>query len=64
MGRAYPTKWQTTPVVYGERSTIFAPVAMADGNGNIVVIPSAASDFQVERICRAALSEMGSQGLC
>ncbi|KAI1368059.1 hypothetical protein F5Y08DRAFT_21743 [Xylaria arbuscula] len=61
MGRAYPTKWQTTPVVYGERPNIFAPVAMADGNGNIVVIPSATSDFHVERMCRAALSEMGSQ---
>ncbi|KAI0450896.1 hypothetical protein F5B21DRAFT_507771 [Xylaria acuta] len=61
MGRAYPTKWQTTPVVFGERSPIFAPVAMADGNGNVVVMPSAVSDFHVERICRAALSEMGSQ---
>ncbi|TGJ81762.1 hypothetical protein E0Z10_g7000 [Xylaria hypoxylon] len=60
MGRAYPTKWQTTPVVFGERSPIFAPVAMADGNGNVVVMPAAASDVHVERICRAALSEMGS----
>ncbi|GAP86113.1 putative hydantoin utilization protein A [Rosellinia necatrix] len=60
MGRAYPTKWQTTPVVFGERSPVFAPVAMADGNGNVVVMPAAASDFHVERICRAALSEMGS----
>ncbi|KAI1333331.1 hydantoinase [Xylariaceae sp. FL0255] len=60
MGRAYPTKWQTTPVVYGERSCIFAPVAMADGNGNIVIIPKAKSDVAVERICRAALSQMGS----
>lgn len=45
MGRAYPTKWQTTPVVFGERSPIFAPVAMADGNGNVVIMPSATSDF-------------------
>ncbi|KAI1262947.1 hydantoinase [Xylariaceae sp. FL1019] len=60
MGRAYPTKWQTTPVVFGERSPIFAPVAMADGKGNTVVMPGAATDFDVERICRAALSEMGS----
>ncbi|KAI0974627.1 hypothetical protein F4678DRAFT_470593 [Xylaria arbuscula] len=60
MGRAYPTKWQTTPVVFGERSCIFAPLAIADGNGNVIVMPSAASDFHVERICRAALSEMGS----
>ncbi|KAI0466412.1 hypothetical protein F4859DRAFT_300001 [Xylaria cf. heliscus] len=61
MGRAYPTKWQTTPVVFGERSPIFAPVAMADGNGNVIVMPGAKSDFHVERVCRAALSEMGSQ---
>ncbi|KAI0193251.1 hypothetical protein EV127DRAFT_385163 [Xylaria flabelliformis] len=61
MGRAYPTKWQTTPVVFGERSPIFAPVAMADGNGNVIVMPKAVSDVHVERICRAALSEMGSQ---
>ncbi|KAI1423639.1 hypothetical protein F5Y12DRAFT_756424 [Xylaria sp. FL1777] len=60
MGRAYPTKWQTTPVVYNERSPIFAPVTMADGNGNVIVMPSAVSDVHVERICRAALSEMGS----
>ncbi|KAJ8112964.1 hypothetical protein ONZ43_g5265 [Nemania bipapillata] len=33
---------------------------MADGNGNVLIMPTAASDFQVERICRAALSEMGS----
>jgi DUF917 family protein len=46
MGRAYPTKWQTTPVVFGERSPIFAPVAVADGNGNVLVMPSAKSDFQ------------------
>ncbi|KAI0200192.1 hydantoinase [Astrocystis sublimbata] len=61
MGRAYPTKWQTTPVVFNERSPIFAPVAMADGKGNVIVMPTAASDVHVERICRAALSEMGSQ---
>ncbi|KAH8167249.1 hypothetical protein CIB48_g1006 [Xylaria polymorpha] len=60
MGRAYPTKWQTTPVVFGERSSIFAPVAMADGNGNVLIMPRAVSDVHVERICRAALSEMGS----
>ncbi|RYC62997.1 hypothetical protein CHU98_g3227 [Xylaria longipes] len=60
MGRAYPTKWQTTPVVFAERPSIFAPVAMADGNGNVVIMPCAVSDVHVERICRAALSEMGS----
>jgi DUF917 family protein len=60
MGRAYPTKWQTTPVVFNERSPIWAPVAIADGNGNVLVMPKAASDAHVERIMRAALSEMGS----
>ena len=61
MGRAYPTKWQTTPVVFNERSPIWSPIAIADGNGNVVVMPRASSDLQVERILRAALSEMGSQ---
>ncbi|KAI1469646.1 DUF917-domain-containing protein [Daldinia caldariorum] len=60
MGRAYPTKWQTTPVVFNERTPIWSPVAMADGNGNVVVMPKSTSDLQVERILRAALSQMGS----
>ncbi|KAI5866568.1 DUF917-domain-containing protein [Durotheca rogersii] len=60
MGRAYPTKWQTTPVVFNERPLIWSPVAMTDGNGAVVVIPTATSDLQVERILRAALSQMGS----
>ncbi|KAI0854280.1 DUF917-domain-containing protein, partial [Daldinia vernicosa] len=60
MGRAYPTKWQTTPVVFNERSPIWSPVAMADGNGNVVVMPKSTSDLQVERVLRAALSQMGS----
>ena len=61
MGRAYPTKWQTTPVVFNERSPIWAPIAMSDGNGNIITMTGASSDAHVERIMRAALSEMGSQ---
>ncbi|KAH7634576.1 hypothetical protein B0T09DRAFT_256167 [Sordaria sp. MPI-SDFR-AT-0083] len=61
MGRAYPTKWQTTPVVFNERSPIWSPIAVADGNGNVLVMPKAASDAAVERIIRAALSSMGSQ---
>ncbi|KAK7422720.1 hypothetical protein QQX98_001508 [Neonectria punicea] len=61
MGRAYPTKWQTTPVVFKERSTIWSPIAISDGNGNVVLMPKASSDAHVERIMRAALSEMGSQ---
>ncbi|EGZ76828.1 DUF917-domain-containing protein [Neurospora tetrasperma FGSC 2509] len=61
MGRAYPTKWQTTPVVFNERSPIWSPIAVADGNGNVLVMPKAASDAAVENIIRAALSQMGSQ---
>lgn len=60
MGRAYPTKWQTTPVVFNERPLIWSPCAMTDGNGNVVIVPTAKSDLQVERILRAALSQMGS----
>ncbi|KID98192.1 hydantoinase, partial [Metarhizium majus ARSEF 297] len=64
MGRAYPTKWQTTPVVFNERSPIWSPIAMTDGNGNVVLIPKAKSDLQVEKTLRAALSQMGSHCAC
>jgi DUF917 family protein len=64
MGRAYPTKWQTTPVVFNERPTVWSPIAMCDGNGNVVLIPRATSDLQVERTLRAALSQMGSHTAC
>jgi DUF917 family protein len=61
MGRAYPTKWQTTPVVFNERPCVFCPIAAADGNGNLLYMPAAVSDLAVERIIRAALSQMGKQ---
>ncbi|KAF2464112.1 DUF917-domain-containing protein [Lindgomyces ingoldianus] len=64
MGRAYPTKWQTTPVVFNERSIIFCPIAMADGNGNVVYIPKARSDLTVERVLRAGLAQLGSHVGC
>ncbi|KAH8881479.1 hypothetical protein GQ53DRAFT_812639 [Thozetella sp. PMI_491] len=68
MGRAYPVKHMTrlsrTPVVFNERSPVWAPIAMADGNGNVMLMPSATSDFQVERVLRAALSQMGSHTGC
>jgi DUF917 family protein len=64
MGRAYPTKWQTTPVVFGEREIVFAPVAVADGNGNVLYMPTATSDLKVEQVIRAALSQMGSHVGC
>lgn len=64
MGRAYPTKWQTTPVVFNERTPVFAPMAMCDGNGNVLVMRKATSDLNVERITRAAVSQMGSSAGC
>lgn len=64
MGRAYPTKWQTTPVVFNEKQPVFCPLAMCDGNGNTVIMTSATSDLQVERALRAALSQMGSHTGC
>lgn len=64
MSRAYPTSWQTTPVVFNERSPIWCPVAMADGNGNVLTLTKASSDESVERILRAALVEMGSSTAC
>ncbi|KAJ9148462.1 DUF917-domain-containing protein [Pleurostoma richardsiae] len=64
MGRAYPTKWQTTPVVFNERPCVWSPIAMCDGNGNVVLMPRARSDLQVERVLRVALSQMGSHTGC
>ncbi|KAL1303610.1 hypothetical protein AAFC00_006974 [Neodothiora populina] len=64
MGRAYPTKWQTTPVVFAERKTIFCPISMSDGNGNTVVMTKATSDLTVERVFRAGLSQLGSHVGC
>ncbi|TQV92223.1 hydantoinase [Cordyceps javanica] len=60
MGRAYPTMWQTTPVVFDERSPIWSPTAMSDGNGNVLVMSRATSDFMTEKVIRAALTQMGS----
>lgn len=64
MGRAYPTKWQTTPVVFDERRPVFIPLSMCDGNGNVIIMTKATSDLQVERALRAALSQMGSHTGC
>ena len=64
MGRAYPTKWQTTPVVFNERSPVWCPIAMCDGNGNVVTMVSVRSDLQAENVMRAAVSQMGSHTGC
>lgn len=60
MGRAYPSKWQTTPVVYAERTPVWCPIAMTDGNGNTVIMTDTKTDMHADRALRAALSQMGS----
>jgi DUF917 family protein len=42
---------------------VFCPIATADGNGNLLYMPTAVSDLAVERIIRAALSQMGKRYL-
>ena len=42
---------------------MFCPIATADGNGNLLYMPTAVSDLAVERIIRAALSQMGKSYL-
>ncbi|KIY53720.1 hypothetical protein FISHEDRAFT_68656 [Fistulina hepatica ATCC 64428] len=64
MGRAYPVGWQITPVVWGGDKAQFIPTAIADGNGNTMIMPSATSEKMIERAFRAALSEMGSHVGC
>ncbi len=59
-GRAYPVLWQTTPYVFNERQPVYIPLALNDGNGNSLTITRSASDKTVERLMRAALSELGS----
>ncbi|KAF2136315.1 uncharacterized protein K452DRAFT_302854 [Aplosporella prunicola CBS 121167] len=64
MGRAYPTMWQTTPVVAGERDTVWLPAVMCDGNGNSVAMLKSRSDETTERVFRAGLAELGSHVGC
>ncbi|KAJ7462166.1 hypothetical protein FB451DRAFT_1353080 [Mycena latifolia] len=64
MGRAYPVSWQITPVVLGGDKAHFIPTAIADGNGNNIILLSGSSEKLIERIFRAALSEMGSHVAC
>jgi DUF917 family protein len=37
MGRAYPTRWQITPVVFMEKGAALLPVVVCDGSGNTMV---------------------------
>ncbi|KAJ8072196.1 hypothetical protein PM082_015754 [Marasmius tenuissimus] len=64
MGRAYPVAWQITPVVWHGEAAQFIPSAIADGNGNNMLMLSATTERMVERAFRAALSEMGSHVGC
>ncbi|ODV93509.1 hypothetical protein PACTADRAFT_36122 [Pachysolen tannophilus NRRL Y-2460] len=60
MGRAYPTHWQTLPVVFGNDKPFFAPSAISDSNGNTILITTCQTDIHMERIMRASLAEIGA----
>lgn len=60
MGRAYPTHWQTIPVVYTDPNECFyTPLVFGNGNGNTLIISESKNDVLVEKCMRAALSEIG-----
>ncbi|KAG6368882.1 hypothetical protein INS49_003100 [Diaporthe citri] len=62
MGRAYPHVYMTVLGVYGKKLT---PVALSDGNGNIVQIKTARDDWHLEELARAACGAMKSiAGMC
>ncbi|GMG13172.1 unnamed protein product [Aspergillus oryzae] len=58
MGRANPMIWQTTMAVY--RPGELTPCAIDSGDGRSVIMPRAGDDEMVDRVLRAALTEMGS----
>jgi len=60
MGRAYPTHWQTLPTVFSEGKCVYAPTVFSNGNGNTTIVADSKSDFLIEKVMRAALSELGS----
>lgn len=59
MGRAYPTLSQIVPCIY-EDGLFMTLTSVSDGNGNKFVITGAQSDVYVEKMVRAALSEVGA----
>ncbi|KAF5355124.1 hypothetical protein D9756_005712 [Leucocoprinus leucothites] len=64
MGRAYPRINQLTVSVYN-RPNALVPCALADGNGNVVILPRVKNDAMVETIMRVITTEMGSSAaLC
>ena len=79
MGRAYPTLWQITPVVFEEKGATLLPVTCVDGNGVVMVssiprpensadeektITKSRNELTSERIIRASLAQMGSHVAC
>jgi N-methylhydantoinase A/oxoprolinase/acetone carboxylase beta subunit/DUF917 family protein len=59
MGRAYPTHWQTIPIVYCGDKAYYPPTVLSNGNGNTVIITESKSDYLLEKVMRASLSEIG-----
>lgn len=60
MGRAYPTHWQTIPSAYSkDGQPVYPPTVISNGNGNTVIISESKSDFLLEKVMRASLSELG-----
>lgn len=59
MGRAYPTLSQVAPCIFTE-GLFLTLTSVSDGNGNKFVVSGAQSDLYVEKLVRAALSEVGA----
>ncbi|ODV96711.1 hypothetical protein PACTADRAFT_54642 [Pachysolen tannophilus NRRL Y-2460] len=59
MGRAYPLLCQTSPVIFND-NTYLTPCGISDGNGNKLIISDSGSDLLMEKVLRAALSEIGA----
>ncbi|ORX40324.1 putative hydantoinase [Kockovaella imperatae] len=62
MGRAYPTGWQTTPIVYdtGDRGEMMLPCGIASGDGSSIIMTKARHYKDVDSILRAGCVEMGT----
>ena len=59
MGRAYPTHHQILPCAVS-KDMYLTVSSVSDGNGNNFLITGAQSDLYVEKMMRAALSEIGA----
>lgn len=58
MGRAYPTHNQVLPCALSEHP-VYDVTSVSDGNGNKFLITGAQNDSYVEKMMRAALSQIG-----